>query len=179
MLCLWISSFFLVGLKFYMAASRATKLLPLKIHKNKFFVHIWFLSAYVCLFVRLRRLKNKTKKIKKRIKLSFLSIFCICLQMYVCSSKYDVWTIKKKKKYKNKLFVHVLCLSAYVCLFLRIWHMQSSPFREWEGCYTNIFQAPLCCHAGRVTLSGSEMFIIQIFSKHHKAATKTEFPFQG
>ena len=55
---------------------------------------------------------------------------------------------------------------------------QSSPFRDRGVCYSNLFQPPLCCHTGRVPISGSETFVIQIFSRHNYATTKTKFPFQ-
>jgi len=56
---------------------------------------------------------------------------------------------------------------------------QSFPFRDRYVCYSNLFQAPLCCHTGRVPLSGRETFVIQILSRHNYAATNTEFLFQG
>ena len=56
---------------------------------------------------------------------------------------------------------------------------QLSPFRDRYVCQSNLFQAPICSHTGRVPLSGSETFVIQIFSRHHYATTKAEFPFQG
>jgi len=130
-------------------------------------------------------------------------MFCVYLQMCVSLSEHDVWKIKKKKKYKNKLFVHVLCLSEYVCLFVRIWHMQfpfqgvrsllfeyfpgatmlprrqNYPFREWDVYYSNLFQAPQGSHKNRIPFSGIEKFVIRIFSRRHYATTKAEFPFKG
>jgi len=56
---------------------------------------------------------------------------------------------------------------------------QIFPFRDRDVFYSNHFQALQCCHTGKVPLSGSETFVIQILSRHNYAATKTEFPFQG
>ena len=57
--------------------------------------------------------------------------------------------------------------------------MLNFPFRDRYVCYSNFFKAPLYCHTGRVPLSGSETFVIQIFSRNNYAAIKTEFLFQG
>jgi len=56
---------------------------------------------------------------------------------------------------------------------------QNSHFRDRYVCYSNLFKALLCCHKGRIPISGIDMFVIRIFSRRHYAATKTEFPFQG
>jgi len=57
--------------------------------------------------------------------------------------------------------------------------IQNSPLRDKDVCYSNLFKAPLCCHNGRIPLSGIYMFVIRIFCRRHCATTKAEFPFQG
>ena len=56
---------------------------------------------------------------------------------------------------------------------------QSYPFRDTDVCYSSIFQPPLCCHRGRIPLSGINIFVSRNFSRRHFAATKAKFPFQG
>ena len=56
---------------------------------------------------------------------------------------------------------------------------QSFPFRDRDVYYSNLFQPPLSCHTGRDPHTGSETFVIQIFSRHHYAATNKEIPCQG
>ena len=53
---------------------------------------------------------------------------------------------------------------------------QSSPFRGFEVCYLNLFQAPLCCHKDRIPLSGIETFVIQIFFRRTRLPQRQNFP---
>ena len=58
-------------------------------------------------------------------------------------------------------------------------HRQSSPFRERDICYSNLFLGTTMLPQRQIFPFRDREVFIRIFSRHHYAATQAELPFQG
>ena len=146
-------------------------------------------------------------------------MFCVCPHMCVCFSEYDICRVPLSGS--EKVVIRIFSRRHYAatqaelpfqgvrCLLFksfpsitRLPQKLNSLFRDRDFFYSNLFQAPLCYHKGRVPLSGMNIFVsriystnesirlpifpfrdrevfIRIFSRRHYAATLAELLFQG